>query len=268
MNKEILYQHKKIFYRSFGKGKAVMLVHGFGEDGNVWNKQVEYLKENFFLIVPDLPGSGQSEMISDMSLEGMMEVLHVIIHQENIDTCTMIGHSMGGYITLAFAQNYRNHLDAFGLLHSSAYADSEEKKITRNKGIDFIKQHGAFEFLKASIPNLFSENFKKEYPDLVKEFINAQSGFSAEALIEYYQAMMERPDRSKILTDAKVPVLFVAGEQDAAIPFPDSLKQSHLPETCFFHILKSSGHMGMLEETQNVNFIIEKFLLECKNEVS
>lgn len=265
MNKEILYQNKKIHYRTLGKGKPVMFVHGFGEDGNVWNKQVEYLKEKFFLIVPDLPGSGQSEMINDMSLEGMMEVLHTIIHQENINTCTMIGHSMGGYITLAFAQNYWNHLDAFGLVHSSAYADSEEKKSTRKKGIDFINQHGAFEFLKATIPNLFSQNSKQDNPDLMNGFINEQSGFTAEALIAYYQAMMQRPDRTMVLEKARVPVLFIAGEHDVAIPFEDSLKQSHLAEKCFFHILKKSGHMGMLEESQKVNLILMDFLQKFEN---
>ena len=261
MNKEIIYQHKKIFYRTYGKGKPLMFVHGFGEDGNVWNNQVDYLKENYFLIVPDLPGSGQSEMVSDMSMEGMAEVLHTIIHNENINTCVMIGHSMGGYITLAFAEHYWNHLDAFGLVHSTAYADSEEKKIIRNKGIEFIKQHGAFEFLKASIPNLFSQDFKKENPDLVNDFINAQSGFADEALIKYYQAMIQRPDRTKILINAKAPVLFIASEQDNAIPFADSLKQSHLAEKCFFHILKKSGHMGMLEEIQKINLFLNEFLL-------
>ena len=102
MEKTILYQRKKIFYRSNGTGDPVMLVHGFGENGNVWDKQVDHLKNNYHLIVPDLPGSGRSEMIDDMSLEGMAEVLHTIIHEENIDNCTVIGHSMGGYITLAF----------------------------------------------------------------------------------------------------------------------------------------------------------------------
>src|SRR4030095_1767372 len=143
MEKTILYQNKKIFYRSIGSGDPVMLVHGFGEDGNVWDKQVEHLKTNYHLIVPDLPGSGKSEMIDDMSMEGMAEVLHTIIHEEmppqtppkeglaatqsqhdenslqKINSkssaaskvppsggfrgagCTVIGHSMGGYITLA-----------------------------------------------------------------------------------------------------------------------------------------------------------------------
>ena len=262
MEKTILYQNKKIFYRSIGSGDPVMLVHGFGEDGNVWDKQVEYLKDKYHLIVPDLPGSGKSEMINGMSMEGMAEVLHTIIHEENIDRCTVIGHSMGGYITLALVESYWNHVNAFGLFHSSAFPDTEEKKQTRKKGIEFIKQHGAFEFLKTSTPNLFSSNSKLQIPDSIDEFINSLKGFTPEALVSYYEAMMNRPDRTSILKNTENPVLFIAGEHDVAVPLNDILQQCHLPEKSYFHVLKKSGHMGMMEETENANRILEEFLLK------
>ena len=133
MEKTILYQGKKIFYHSIGNGEPVMLVHGFGEEGDVWAKQVEFLKNRYHLIVPDIPGSGRSEMVTDMSMEGLAEVLHSIIHEEQIDTCAVIGHSMGGYITLALVESYWNHVNAFGLFHSTAFADTEEKKTNPKK---------------------------------------------------------------------------------------------------------------------------------------
>lgn len=263
MEKTILYQNKKIFYRSEGAGKPVMFVHGFGEDGSVWDKQIEYLKDTCYLIVPDLPGSGQSEMINDMSMEGMAEVLHSIIHEEMPPegfAWTVIGHSMGGYITLALVESYWNHVNTFGLFHSSAFADTEEKKETRKKGIEFIKQHGAFEFLKTATPNLFSPNSKSQIPNSINEFINSLANFSSVSLIAYYNAMMKRPDRTNVLKDSKNPVLFVAGEHDNAIPLNDILKQCHLPEKSYFHALKKSGHMGMMEEPGNANRILEEFL--------
>ena len=261
MDKTILYQNKKIFYRSIGNGKPVMLVHGFGEDGNVWNLQVDFLKDKFKLIIPDLPGSGRSEMISEMSMEGIAEVLHSIIHEEDIDKCTVIGHSMGGYIMLALVEQYWNHVNAFGLFHSSAFADTEEKKETRKKGIEFIKQHGGFEFLKTSTPNLFSPNSKSQTPNLINEFISTLANFSGDALVSYYHAMMERPDRTSVLKNTENPVLFVAGEHDNAIPLNDVLKQCHLPEKSYIHVLKKSGHMGMIEEPEEANQILEEFLL-------
>lgn len=238
-----------------------MLVHGFGEDGNVWNNQIDHLKDKFHLIVPDLPGSGRSEMINDMTMEGMAEVLHSIIHEEGIDQCSVIGHSMGGYIMLALVEHYWNHVNAFGLFHSTAFPDTEEKKETRKKGIEFIKQHGGFEFLKTSTPNLFSPNSKEQIPNSIDNFIATLANFSGDALVSYYEAMMKRPDRTTVLKNTENPVLFIAGEHDNAVPLNDVLKQCHLPEKSYFHVLKKSGHMGMMEEPEKANRILEEFLL-------
>lgn len=282
MEKTIQYQNKNIYYRTIGSGNPVMLVHGFGEDGNVWDKQVPsnspggggmantqplpventLLNKGFHFIIPDLPGSGRSEMINDMSMEGMAEVLHSIIHEENIDECTVIGHSMGGYITLALVEHYWNHVNAFGLFHSTAYADNEEKKATRKKGIEFIKQHGGFEFLKTAVPNLFSPNSKSQMANSIESFIQSLKDFKAEALIAYYEAMMKRPDRTNVLKNTKNPVLFITGEYDTAVPLNDVLKQCYLPEKSYIHILKKSGHMGMIEESEIANRVLLEFLNE------
>jgi pimeloyl-ACP methyl ester carboxylesterase len=261
MKKETKYQQKTITYQVEGEGQPVFLLHGFGETAAIWQHQVTQLKDRYKLIVPDLPGSGESELIDDMSMEGMAETIHAIIHAEGIDTCTVIGHSMGGYITLALVQQYWNHVQAFGLFHSSAYADSAEKKEARKKGIAFIREHGAFEFLKTSTPNLYSPQSREERPELIDQHVQTLRNFSADALVLYYEAMMARPDTTSVLRKTTVPVLFIIGEKDAAVPPADTLQQSHLPEKAYIHILRQSGHMGMLEETKRSNLILEEFLL-------
>jgi pimeloyl-ACP methyl ester carboxylesterase len=262
MDKYFSYAGKEQFYRITGNGHPVMLIHGFGEDGEVWNKQAAYLKENFKCIIPDLPGSGKSALTADMSIEGMAEVIHEIIHLENIEACPVIGHSMGGYITLALADKYYNHVSALGLYHSTAFADSEEKIAARKKGIEFIKEHGALAFLKTSTPNLFSAETKKERPELVDDLLVTAHNFSAPALVSYYTAMINRPDRTNVLKQTKTPVLFIMGKYDMAVPMADTLQQCHLPEKSYIHILQKTAHMGMLEETALSNKFLEKFLLE------
>ncbi|MEO7922496.1 MAG: alpha/beta hydrolase [Chitinophagaceae bacterium] len=274
MQKTISYQGQKISYRVTGTGKPVLLIHGFGEDATVWRNQVQAPSnspkggrlEKFKFIIPDLPGSGQSEMIDDMSMEGMAEVLKNILDTEHPPSggggVRLIGHSMGGYITLAFAEKYPDYLSAFGLVHSSAFADSEEKKSTRRKGIDFIKEHGAFEFLETATPNLFSQQTKNEQPGLIEQQVAAGHNFSPEALVSYYEAMIKRPRRTEVLENTDLPVLFIMGKYDKAIPLEDVLLQCHLPGKSYIHVLQNSGHMGMLEEPAKTNRALEQFLLE------
>lgn len=266
MNKEFIFQNRKIFYRVTGTGKPVVLVHGFGEDGEIWNRQADHLIEKFKLIVPDLPGSGRSSADNrNWAMEDYAEMLSALVDQEAIDKCMMIGHSMGGYITLAFTAKYPWKLEGFGLFHSSAFADSDEKKATRRKGIDFIREHGAFEFLKTVTPNLFSPDSQSRMPQAIDSLIESLRSFTPDALVSYYQAMMKRPDRTSVLKSVKIPVLFVMGEHDTAIPISDVLKQCHLPEKSYIHILKNSGHMGMLEETEKSNRILDEFLLQTES---
>lgn len=128
MKKQILHEGSKLCYRVYGQGRPVILVHGFGEEANVWDGLITHLKDRYQLIVPDLPGSGESALIPDMSMTGMAETIHTIVHEERLNTCTLIGHSMGGYITLAFQ---RKILESPGCIWTFSFqflSDSEEEK--------------------------------------------------------------------------------------------------------------------------------------------
>ena len=256
--KEISLNGKKFSYKIKGEGPVLLLIHGFGEDGSVWDRQYDIFKD-YQLIIPELPGTGGSDVTVDMSMDGMAKTLKDFMEQLDIKQCCMIGHSMGGYITLAFAEAYDERLNSFGLFHSTASADNEEKKQTRKKGIEFISKNGAFEFLKTATPNLYSPLTKEKNPALIEEHIASTKDFLPEALIRYYEAMIDRPDRTHVLTESKVPVLFVLGKHDNAIPFQDVLKQSYLPSISQVEILENSGHMGMREETEKSNKILLAF---------
>lgn len=262
----IQFQNKKIFYRTEGKGKPVILLHGFAEDGNVWNKQIATLKEKYQFIIPDLPGSGLSQLMEgECTIEDYAEVIkaiaeEVIFKKKKEMKFSLIGHSMGGYITLAFAEKYAEFLTSFGLFHSSAFADSEEKIAIRKKGVSFIKKNGTEVFLKTSIPNLFSEKTQKERPELIEQLFNIAKNISPEALIQYYEAMILRPDRTDVLRSFEKPVLFIIGKNDKAVPLQSSLEQCHLPSISSVNILQHSAHMGMWEEEELSNKYLNEFL--------
>lgn len=264
--KLLTYNGSRIYYETEGEGLPVILIHGFGEDGTVWYYQRAFLKDHFRLIIPDLPGSGKSELLSipgdhsSFIIDIYAACIKQILNQESIQKCTMLGHSMGGYIALAFAQHNPERLNGLGLVHSTAFADSEDKKTTRRKGIAFIQRYGAREFLKQSIPNLFAEQFTREHPDQIEALITGAGNFTAPALVQYYEAMTERPDRTETLKKATNPVLFIIGEEDKSVYLQDSLKQCYLPGNTQINILPGVAHMGMWERKDQTNDTVMKFL--------
>ena len=250
MEKKLMYKNASLHYQVMGDGNVVVLLHGFGEDSIIWDEIAAAISKNYRLIIPDIAGSGQSAMLSgdNIGMEDYAESIAAILDQEKVDQCTMVGHSMGGYITLAFAEKYPDMLQAFGLFHSSAYADDDAKKETRNKAIAFIKQNGTQAFLKTSIPGLFMDAEKSNAD--INSLLEKGKQFKPEALIQYYQAMIGRPDRTKVLKTFSKPVLFMLGTHDKAVLLEHGLQQSHLPSISHINILSNSAHMGMMEEPE------------------
>jgi pimeloyl-ACP methyl ester carboxylesterase len=264
--KTFLYNNVPTSYTVYGEGKPVILLHGFGEDSDVWQQQVDFMKPHFRLIVPDIPGSGRSGFLPGANIDTYADVLHHLVENELSDlnenerTISLIGHSMGGYVAIAFAEKYPTSLNKLGFFHSSVFADNEEKKEARKKAITFIQSNGSHNFLKTSTPALFTKAYAASFPEKVEALIETGKSFKPEALVQYYEAMIERPDRREVLTAFEKPVLFIIGEHDTAIPLEISLQQCYLPANSSVHILDKSAHMGMWEETAKVNEILFEFL--------
>lgn len=263
MIKSLSHKKGRISYAVYGEGKPVLFIHGFAEDSTIWQNQVTRFKEEYKLIVPDLPGSGKSDFIPEVfSMDDHAEMLKDLLTEEKTGDAIIVGHSMGGYIAMAIAEKYPEMLKRLCLFSSSAAADTDEKKESRRKSIQFIKQNGSLKFLQQATPNLFSDFTKEKNHDLVQEIINRYSNFNPNSLVHYYEAMIQRPDRTEVLRKIARPVMIIAGEQDQAIPVKLSQEQSYLPELSYFRILTNSGHMGMLEEPGNSNLFLEKILGE------
>lgn len=264
-SKSILYKGSKIFYKVHGNAKpTLVLIHGFPETSAVWSHQTAYLKKHFTVIVPDLPGCGKSDELnieaSKTTIEDYAASVYAVLEKENIKRCVILGHSMGGYITLALAEHHPEILSAFGFVHASAFADSEEKKQNRLRGIEMIENYGGYSFIKNTTPNLFTQSFKNAHASQVEQLIEKGKLFSKKSLQQCYYAMMNRRDRTNILKSFKIPVLFIAGKRDNAVSLNDILKQVHLPEISYIHILNNVGHMGMWEAADLVNEFVEEFV--------
>jgi len=252
-------------YHMRGEGPVCILLHGFGEDGHIWDQQVDELSDQFTCLMIEIPGTGDSTAAfaqhKDLNLEESAELVRQVMDKEKINKACLLGHSMGGYITLAFAEKYSQRLSAFGLVHSTAFADSEEKSQNRRRSVTFMKNHGVKLFLEQLYPNLYGEKYKKEYWDHIEKQIRDAEVFQPEVLIRYYEMMMVRPNRTAVLQHAAVPVLFIMGNEDKTVLLTDSLRQCHLPSESHIHILETAGHMGMKEEPMRTTQAMKDFLL-------
>ncbi|HSZ33683.1 MAG TPA: alpha/beta hydrolase [Puia sp.] len=261
MQKSIQFRGESLEYEIKGTGMPVMLVHGFTEDRRIWHPLLKGLENKYKWILPDLPGSGHSSFNKSVpELKDFAESIHAIADFENIDRLVLIGHSMGGYISLAFAEKYPERISALGLFHSSSYADSDEKKEARDKNIRFIQKHGSPLFIEQAIPGLFSDYFKSKYPEEIRKLIERYANFKEDSLVLYLNAMKNRPSTTSVLKSITKPVLFIMGEEDKAVPLKDALEQCHLPQISYIHILTQTAHMGMIENTSLCNSFVDQFL--------
>jgi pimeloyl-ACP methyl ester carboxylesterase len=252
-------------YEIEGEGIPIMLVHGFGEDGYVWNEVASALSSNYQIIIPHLSGSYLSPihdllLVNNLSMESMAEDLLKIIEAEKIDKVVMLGHSMGGYITLAFAEKYSERLLAFGLIHSTSYEDSDVKKQARLKSIEFLKNNTTKSFLEVATPNLFGAQYKETHPEKINELIERASQITEASMMAYLRAMRKRKDRTEILKKTTKPVFFCIGMQDNAVNPEDAITQSKIPTHSQTLILEEAGHQSMMEAPEKLVAAIRKFL--------
>ena len=163
----------KLSYRKSGEGPAIVLIHGFPENGELW-RNVWQLFDGYTLLIPDLAGSGNSEFnnADSLTMEYLADSIVAILQKENLQKAVIVGHSMGGYVGLAFAKKYPHMVAGLCLVHSVATADDEEKKENRRKAISVVEKGGRETFIKQMVPNLFAESFTNAHPALLEQQIN------------------------------------------------------------------------------------------------
>ena len=238
--------------------KALVLLHGFGEDSTIWGGFVPFLQKDYFVILPDYARLSHLKSMDDYA-----DFVHGKIQEKGFENCVIIGHSMGGYVALAFAEKYPTMVAGLGLFHSTAYADSDEKKAARVKNAEFILKNGSELFIKTSTPNLYAEDFVKHNPEVIERHIEYASQFPAEALAAGMLAMRNRPDRRQVLKSLRCNIMFIIGEKDKSVSPEDAKSQIMIPKFFSSSILDNVGHMGMIEEPEDCLKFVGKFLLKC-----
>lgn len=246
-----------------GQGPNLLFIHGFCESLEMWEHWVPTFAQSHTVYTIDLPGFGKSPLdFHPVSLESVAIILQEWMETQQIVNPILIGHSLGGYITLALTELMGSDIQAIGLFHSTAFADSPEKKHTRNKTYQFIQKFGVGKFIDSFVPPLFSEENRQLMQREIDQLIDAGKLSSKEGVLSYIHAMRDRRDRLEIYQTYSNPKLMIAGNYDQAVPIEQSRK--HRPFTTSYHELSQAGHMGMFEASQESMKIVGQFLRDLK----
>jgi pimeloyl-ACP methyl ester carboxylesterase len=250
-----------VVYSQTGSGQALVLLHGFLEDKSMWDDFVSDLSTEFRVITPDLLGQGETGNLGYIhSMEDMATSVSSILDKEEIKRFTVVGHSMGGYVALALAEMRPKSLAGLVLFHSTAYADSDERKKDRERVIGLV-QRAKGVYTKTVIPSLFSDEWRVKLKNEIQQLIDRANSYSDQGITANIRGMMDRKDRSFIMKDGEFPKLIVHGELDSVIATYDIEKQAALNENIELQKSADIGHMGHLEARDKTLAILKVF---CK----
>ena len=253
MKKHIKFREVNLVYADHGTGPCVVLVHGYLERGQVWDPFMELFPDGYRFIVPDLPGHGASESWGKIhTMDQLADAIRAILDEEGIEKVYLAGHSMGGYVTMAFADLFPERLFAYALVHSTPFADTEEKRENRDREISLVLCGKKRQIVLVNIPKSFARENLEKMSDEVERARKIALESPDQGIIALLNGMKARPDRTTVLQNPELPLLLIGGMKDNYIPVEVFEKLVTLAPHAMVLRLEHSGHMGFVEEPQLV----------------
>jgi pimeloyl-ACP methyl ester carboxylesterase len=240
-------QKKNINYTDEGTGKAIALLHGFTESSKIWIGFASQLSKKYRVITIDLPGHGKSDCVGPVhTMELMADVVFTVLKKLRVGKCLMVGHSMGGYVTLSFAAKYPKMLKGFSLFHSHCFADTVAEQENRSRTIAIVNKD-KFSYVAQFIPSLFPVEVHKKFSKQIERLIQRAAKMEKEGVVAALEGMKVRIDQSELLKNTVLPVLFILGQKDSRAPLSRLWDMIAMPAVSETLLLRECGHMGYIE---------------------
>lgn len=246
---------------TFDRAETVVLLHGFCGSSEVWELVFDALAERFRVVCIDLPGHGETECIPGM--HDLMEVarwLNRVIAELDLTDFSLLGHSLGGYLSLAYLEQFPKRVKGLGLIHSTALPDEPERSERRDRVIAFVEEKGSKAFIRSFVPTLVNDY----NPMMLQRLLEIAYDTREEAIIAFTEAMRDRVDRRFILEGAEIPVLFLAGEADELISSRQTREEKLLVKNGVLVALPGIGHMSMMESADECSQALVSFVSRVK----
>lgn len=248
--KHLHYKNAAVSYTDTGNGKVIVLLHGFLENSTMWEHYVTEFSKHYRVITIDLLGHGQTDCIGYIhTMEDMADAVYTVLEELNITEAVFVGHSMGGYVSLAIAELYPDMVKGIVLQNSTSRPDNEERKLNRDRAINAVKQSYT-NFVRLAIANLFSEENRERLTEEIEAVRNEALKTPLQGIVAALEGMKVRKDREMLLHTANYPILLVLGKKDPVMNYQDSLSQ--LDGTNVKLITYPDGHMAHIEDREDL----------------
>ena len=261
MLKSITFKKANISFTDIGKGGAIVLLHGFLENVTMWKNIAPELSKRNRVISIDLLGHGKSDCLGyTHTMEEQAEVVRSVLKHLRIRRCILIGHSMGGYVALAFTKLFTKNIKGLCLLNSTFEQDNLERKQLRKRA-NKMAQNNYKNLVRMSFANLFSEesrtNFKNEIELAIKEALKTP----VQGYIAANEGMILRKNFKSFFTNVTIKKAIILGEKDWIV---DSKKMiSYAEKSNINYSLLTEGHMSHIENKEDLNDALKKFVKIC-----
>lgn len=254
---QIFYKNTKISFSDNGKGNEIVLLHGFLENKKMWTEYVDFFSEKYRVIAIDLLGHGESDSLGYIhEMEENANAVNEVLEHLKVEKATIIGHSMGGYVALAFAELYPKKIQKLVLQNSTSKEDSAEKKLNRTRAIKAVKQN-YITFVSLAIANLFSENNRERLAEEIEKVKTEALKTPLQGIVASLEGMKIRKDREWLLRENRFPVLLVLGKKDPVLNYEENLAQ--IEDTTAELVSFEDGHMSHIENKEALKNILLNF---------
>jgi len=256
------FKNRRINYSDKGEGTVLVLLHGYLESLEVWNGFETGLSGSFRVISVDLPGHGLSDVYGEVhTMEFMAEAIKELLNALEIQKAFLIGHSLGGYVALAFLELFPEYLSGYSLFHSQPFADSQEAIEKRKREITVIRAGKKHLMYPDNVMKMFATSNLEKFEVALERSRDIASRLPDEGIIAVLNGMIARPSRLRFMEEGKVPCLWILGLMDNYIGCKMIIEMVKLPVNAKVVVLNNSGHIGFVEEEELSVKIVRDFVM-------
>lgn len=262
--KKIKVGLNEIAYSDTGSGQPIVFLHGFCGSMSYWDEISTNISQEYRVILIDLRGHGSSSSnVYPFTIDDLAKDIKELLESLHLGQVYLFGHSLGGYITLSIVEHFPEKIKGYGLIHSTAFPDSEEAKTGRTNAVNDIEKNGIEPFINNLVPKLFTDKSLTNLKGKVKKTKEIGYCTNPKAAQQTLLAMKSRPDRNEVISKNNIPLLLVAGDCDKIIPVEKtiSVEGNHIKTK----IIHNAGHMSMYEKSEELIEVIREFLQNGKN---